>query len=177
LIFEYYRVAFEESFPDMEGELHVFISNIDGTDLTPVTNGLKSLNFIQNISADGQMALVSSLSNYTAKGDLYLVYLNLPGSDPIKLASGLTGRRQAIFLDNAHIVYISQGREGYGFYTANFNGTNPKKIGAPVGKAWGIISSDKTRVYWDTYQNKKFRDNSGVLYRYGDIKNSMVDKH
>jgi hypothetical protein len=36
LIFEYYKVAFEKSFPDLKGEVNVFTSNVDGTDLTPI---------------------------------------------------------------------------------------------------------------------------------------------
>jgi hypothetical protein len=169
LIFEYYRVAFEKSFPDLNGELHVFVSNIDGTDLTPVTNGLQGFNRIEGIAPDGKMVLVSSRSNYLAKGDLYLVHLSSLESDPIKLAGGLdTTTQQAIFLDNTRMVYIGQGSQGYGFYTANIDGTGSEKIGAPLGRVWRIVSSDGTRVYWSTIEKKYFRDSAGSLYAYGD---------
>jgi len=171
LIFEYYRVAFEESFPDLEGEMHVFMSNPDGTDLTPVTNGLKGFNRIEDISTVGQMVLVSSRANNSTISDLYLINLNLPDSDPIKLARGVkpyNNNPQAIFLDDTRMVYIGQGSQGYGFYSVNIDGTNRKKIGAPIGKAWGIVSSDETRIYWQTYQEKYFSDSFGSLYAYGD---------
>jgi Tol biopolymer transport system component len=167
-IFEYYKAGFEKSFPDLKGEINIFTSNLDGTNLTSITNGLKDFNRIENISTNGQMILVSSRSSLQAKGDLYLIHLDLLNSAPIKLASGLLGGGQAIFLDNTRIVYISQGLEGYGFYVANIDGTNPKKIGAPTGTAWGIKSSDKTRIYWSTIKKENFKDSSGVLYQYGD---------
>jgi hypothetical protein len=169
LIFEYYKVAYEKTFPDLKGELNVFISNSDGTDLTPITNGLKGFNRIESISTDGKMVFVSSRTNSAAKGDLYLIHLNSLGSDQIKLASGLdTTSRQAIFLNNTRIVYIGQGSQGYGFYTANIDGTSPKKIGAPTGRVWWIVSSDQTRVYWGAIEKKYFRDSYGTLYAYGD---------
>lgn len=171
LIFEYYKVAFEGPFPDLEGEMHVFMSNIDGIDLTPITNGLSGFNRIESISASGGMVLVSSRANNSVITDLYIVHLNLPNSEPIKIAKGLKpyNNPQAIFLDNTRIVYIGQGSQGYGFYKVNIDGTNPKKIGAPIGKAWGIVSSDETRVYWQTYQEKYLRDSFGSLYAGGDV--------
>jgi len=169
LIFEYYRVAYEESFPDLNGELNDFISNIDGTDLTPVTNGLKGFNRIESIAPDGEMVLVSSRSNYLAKGDLYLIHLNSIEADPVKLAGGLdTTTQQGIFLDNTRIIYIGQGSQGYGFYTANIDGTGSKKIGAPLGRVWRIVSSDGARMYWSTIEKNYFKDSAGSLYAYGD---------
>jgi len=153
----------------LNGELNVFISNIDGADLTPITNGLKGFNRIESISTDGQMVLVSSRSNYLAKGDLYLIRLNSLRSAPIKLAGGLgTTSRQAIFLDNTRIVYIGQGSQGYGFYVSNVDGTVSSRIGAPTGRVWWVVSSDKTRIYWGAIEKKYFRDSFGSLYAYGD---------
>ena len=170
LIFEYYRVAFEKSFPDLKGDLNVFTSNLDGTDLTPVTNGLKGFNRIESISPDGKMVLISSRSSYRAKGDLYLIHLNSLEAEPIKLARGVeTTSRQAIFLDNTRMVYIGQGPQGYGFYIVNIDGTNPKRIGAPTGRLWWIVSSDKTRVYWESIRKENFKDSYGSLYMYGDF--------
>jgi hypothetical protein len=169
-IFEYYKVAYEKIFPDLKGERNVFTSNWDGTDLTPVTNGLKGFNRIESISPDGKIVLISSRSSYAAKGELYLIHLDFPESDPIKLARGVeTSSRQAIFLDNTRIVYIGQGPQGYGFYIVNIDGTNPKRIGAPTGRLWWIVSSDKTRVYWESVRKENFRDSYGSLYMYGDF--------
>ena len=88
-IFEYYKAAYEKSFPNLKGDENVFISNWDGTNLMPVTNGLVGSNYIESISNDGQTALVSLSDNSSKYSDLYLVHLNQQASDPIKLASGL----------------------------------------------------------------------------------------
>ncbi len=168
LIFEYYKVAFEKSFPDLKGEVNIFTSNLDGTDLVPITNGLNGYNYIQSISPDGPMVLVASYAQQSGNdtGDLYLINLNLSDSKPIKLASGAS---QAIFLDNTRIVYIGQGPENYGFYIINIDGTNPRKIGTPSPKPINIVSSDKTRVYWVSTVNMTFKDNTGYSYAWGDF--------
>jgi len=183
LIFEYYKAAYEKAFPDLQGDVNVFTSNIDGTDLTPITNGIDNINQIASISPDGQMAIVFSRSDYSAKGDLYLINLNSPNSSPRKLAKGLIGFSgaglgllgyggfgQAIFLDNTRIVYIGQGSEGNGIYVVNIDGSNPKKIGALIDRAQRrIVSFDNTRVYWDTLQSETFSNNSGFVYLFGNI--------
>jgi hypothetical protein len=116
------------------------------------------------------MVLVASRFDRASKGDLYLINLNSLDSPPTRLAKGLVAYGgQAIFLDNTRIVYIGQGSENYGFYVINTDGTNPLKIGAPIGIQWGIKSSDKTRVYWVTIQNKTFTDSSGFSYMWGDF--------
>lgn len=168
-IFEYYKVAYEKEFPDLEGDVNVFVSNWDGSNLTPITSGLNNLNHIESISPDGQMVLVSSRSSHLAKGDLYLINLYSTDHVSTKLANGLDGGGQAIFLDNTRIVYIGRGSQGYGFYIVNVDGTGSKKIGAPTGRVWQIVSSDKTRVYWNGSRKEYFRDSSGSLYMYGDI--------
>lgn len=167
LIFEYYKAAYEKAFPDLKGELNVFTSNWDGTNLTPITNGLNGFNRINSISPDGRMVLVSSRSGLLGKDALYLINLNSTENEPIKLASQLDG--QAIFLDDARIVYIGKGSNGYGIYTINIDGTNQTKIGSPTVKTWtGIESADKTRVYWIGSKKEYFKDSSGSLYMYGD---------
>lgn len=169
LIFEYYRAGFEKSFPDLEGEVNIFISNIDGTDLTPVTNGLKGSNHIEAISSDGGKLLISSSSGYPANGDLLLIDLTSPGSDPIRVAGGIAPSRwpQAIFLNNARIAYV--GQEHYGMlYTVNMDGTDRKNLGNLAAEFAGIVSSDQSRIYYEGYKQERFKDSSGVLYTYGD---------
>jgi hypothetical protein len=43
------------------------------------------------------------------------------------------------------------------------------KIGAPSGKYPGVVSSDKTRIYYESTVKENFKDSSGVLYTYGDF--------
>ena len=76
-IFEYYKVAYEKAFPDLKGQLNVFISDLDGTHLTPITNGLQGFNYIESFSSDGNKVLVSSFSDSPhPNGDLYLIDLS-----------------------------------------------------------------------------------------------------
>jgi Tol biopolymer transport system component len=151
LIFDYYRVAYEKVFPDLKGEANVFISNWDGSHLTPITNGLNNVNHIESTSADGQLVLVSSHPDYRAKGDLYLLHLNSPNSTPIKLAGGLAWSQwpQAIFLDNARVAYIGRGQEYFGgLYTVNMDGTTRKKLGTLQAEFGGMVLADQSRIYY-----------------------------
>jgi len=168
LIFEYYKAAYEKDFPDLKGEVNIFISNIDGTNLMPITNGLTGINRIIRVSPDGRVALVwSSSSLLSTKNALYLINLNSGNSDPIKLTNEVDG--QAVFLDNARVAYIGKGSQGHGIYVSNFDGTKQIKIGSPSGKNWTVVASDQSRVYWRTSQKENFKDASGVLYTYGDF--------
>jgi hypothetical protein len=158
-IFEYYKVAYEKEFPDLKGDVHIFISNWDGSNLTPITSGLNNVNHIENISADGQMVLVSSHPDYQAKGDLYLVPLNLLNSTPIKLASNVAWSiwPQATFLDNTRVAYVGKGREYYGgLYTVNVDGTSPERIGTLQAEFGGIIASDESRIYYKGWKKRAY---------------------
>jgi hypothetical protein len=117
------------------------------------------------------MLLLSSSSGYPAKGDLLLIDLTSPGSDPIKIAGGIAPSRwpQAVFLDSTRIVYVGEGQKGYGFYITNIDGTNPKRLGVPDAKYAGIVSLDKTRIFYAGYTKEYFKDSVGHLYAYGDF--------
>jgi len=173
-VFEYYKVAYEKTFPDLKGEAHVFISNWDGSNLTPITSGLNNVNHIESISSDGQMVLVSSHSSYQAKGDLYLIHLNSPNSTPIKLANGLAWYRwpQAIFLENTRVAYVGRGQEYYGgLYTVNIDGTTPKKLGTLQAEFGGMVSADKSRIYY-----KGWTKRSSISYWWINIDGSGQGK-
>ncbi len=168
LIFEYYKAGYEKEFPDLKGEVNIFTSDIDGGNLTPITDGLMGINRINRVSSDGKMVLVwSSPSLLSTKNALYLIDLDSGNSDPIKLTSEIDG--QAVFVDNARIAYIGKGPKGHGIYVTSLDGTEQTKIGSPSGKGWTLIASDQSRVYWRTSQKENFKDASGVLYTYGDF--------
>ena len=164
LIFEYYKAAYEKSFPNLKGSENVFMANWDGTNLMPVTNGLEGFDHIESISKDGQMALISlSDNNYSStNSDLYLVHLNQQASNPIKLASGLdypSGSSQAIFLDNSQVVYIGLGPEGRGFYTVNIDGTNKNENRRACRRKWavGTLSVRRNTCLLVRYTTREFR--------------------
>src|SRR3972149_2980577 len=61
-IFTYQKDEFIASFPDLKGETNVFVANIDGTNLTPITRGLEGFNYLKAVSPDGTKALIASAS-------------------------------------------------------------------------------------------------------------------
>ena len=72
--------SFEKIFPDLTGDVNFFTSNADGTDLTPITNGLKGSYSMEGISPDGTKVLVAS------SGSLYIIGLSSGNTTPFKLA-------------------------------------------------------------------------------------------
>lgn len=166
-IFEYYKAAFEKNFPDLKGEVNVFTSNSDGSELTSITNGLNGFNWIDSFSSDGKMVLVTSYAKNAGYGDLYLINLNLPGFTSSKLASGAT---QALFVDTARVVFVgSKGPQGFGIYTINIDGSNLQKISTPKTIS-RLVSVDKTRVYWDGFIKESFKDIPvGLTYTWGSF--------
>ncbi len=138
LIFSYYRSGFGELFPELRGELNVFTSNADGSNLVPITNGLNGYNTIQSISPDGSKILVTSFrydpatntGRTTRTWDLFLCSLADPNWEPLKLASGSSWSFENIaeWVDNNTIVYAGLGAQGLSVYTINSDGSNVKNI-------------------------------------------------
>jgi len=132
------------------------MANVDGSELIPITDGLKGFNRVVGISPNGKMILIISFSQqypaYNPSGDLYLINLDSLDSEPIKLAKGLTWIDAAAWLDNTRVVYIGTGPEGHGIYIVNIDGSNPRNIliNFPKATPITILSSDKTRVYWNS---------------------------
>ena len=175
LIFDLQKTDFAGRFPDLQGDLNIFIANMDGTDLVPVTaDGLRGFNYLQSISPDGTKVLIASASDIEFQTDrhsiLYSIDLNSLNSKPIQISKGITeyavthpdiGRESiAKWIDNTRLVYIGGGDKGYGIYTVNWDGSNPLNIysnntGGPGRKPAGILGVDNTRVYW--YSNVAYK--------------------
>jgi Tol biopolymer transport system component len=159
LIFDYSSFEYHKDFPDEKGETNVFIANVDGTNLTPVTN-MEGFNFLKNVSPDGTKALFVSASDWKAKtANLYLVDLRALNSEPVKLAKGLpfvghAFNRSAVWLDNTKISYIGQGEKGFGIYTMNIDGTN--QVNTERNNPFEILAMTPERVYWSTHIEKPY---------------------
>lgn len=139
LIFSYSSSEFKKDFPELEGDGHVFIANIDGTNIIPITKGLNGFNSLVSLSPDGTKAIISNI-----KSGLYVVNLNTLGAEPVKLAKGYS----ALWLDNSRIVYAGQGENGAGIYIINANGSNPINIERNTPNE--ILAVNNDRVYWNT---------------------------
>ena len=163
LIFELEKAEFAKRFPDLKGDLNVFAANADGTDLVPITTGLRGYNSIESISPDGTKVLIASASDKNFETDksqkLYSIDLNSLESEPVELASGLAqdGWKGSIakWIDNNRIVYIGQGEIGFGIYTVNSDGTDSANIykynnDGAAHRPTDILAVDGTRAYWDS---------------------------
>lgn len=161
LIFELSRKEFAKFFPDSRGKVNVFLANMDGTNLVPITNGLKDYNYVESVSQDGTKILVDSSSKEFFEDDrntaLYLIDLTHPELQPIKLGGGFLHDyhydvlgKVAKFVSETQVVYIGQGANGYGIYAVNIDGTDQRNI---VSNALGvtpveILFADNDRIYW-----------------------------
>lgn len=159
LIFDYSSFEYRKDFPDEKGETNVFIANVDGTNLAPVTN-MEGFNFLKDVSPDGTKALFVSASGWTTKtANLYLVDLRALNLEPVKLAKGLpfvghAFNRSAVWLDNTKIIYIGQGEKGFGIYVMNIDGTN--QVNIERNDPFEILAMTPERVYWSTYIEKPY---------------------
>ncbi len=169
-IFTYRKDEFLAAFPDLKGETNVFVANIDGTNLTPITNGLDGNNYLKDVSPNGTKVLITSTSNLQNKDAvLYMVNLDSLDSEPIKLADGLPNyygnNSAAKWINDSQIVYIGQGEAGFGIYKINADGSNPTNIykynnDGEGNKPFEFLALDDTRIYWDTQITTRLSSNS-----------------
>jgi hypothetical protein len=161
------------AFPDLEGNQNVFIANIDGTNMVPITNGLEGYNYIQDISPDGAKLLIaSSEGDY---GNLYSIDLNSLESDPVKLASDLPKYSwrgfSAKWIDNTRLVFVGKGEVGFGIYSVNSDGSNQRSIykynyDGEGNKPVEILAVSDTHVYWDSQISTSLGGNSSSTNSY-----------
>jgi len=143
----------------LKGSLNIFISNWDGSDLTPITNGLKGWNYLEDISPDGHQALVSSFTNSAGHlstsggGDLYLINLDQPNAEPKQLANYIIkrGRTAAAWMDNTRLAYVGLYGGELALYSINADGSDLKHIsqaGIPLN-ILAPITAD--RIFWSGF--------------------------
>lgn len=159
LIFDYSSFEYENNFADIKGEINVFMANVDGTNLTPVTN-LDGFNSLLDISPDGTKALVVSAPEWrNTRGKLYVVNLESLASKPFQLADGVPYEgffnfSSAKWLDDTSLMYIGQGEKGFGIYKVNSDGTNSVVI--ERNTASEILAVNQERVYWSMHIEKPY---------------------
>ncbi|HLO18586.1 MAG TPA: hypothetical protein VK206_27390, partial [Anaerolineales bacterium] len=112
LIFAYASAEFKNDFPELQGESNVFMANLDGSNQTPITDGLNGNNELAAVSPDGTRAIIHSWNKKIS--DLYLVDLNDLAAEPVRLVPDATAAK---WLDNQRIIYIGQGEQDFGIYT------------------------------------------------------------
>lgn len=170
LIFDFFLEEYKMNFPNEKGKCNVFVANVDGTNLTPVTN-MEGFNFLKGISPDGTKALVVSARDWEARtADLYLVDLVASNSMPSKLATGLpysmfSLNRTAMWLDNTKLIYVGRGEKGFGIYSINTDGTNPISIERGLNPE-EILAAGKNRVYWTTLVDRVRNGNQHFVTHY-----------
>lgn len=165
IIFTYRKDEFLATFPELQGETNIFLANIDGTNQTPITNGLDGYNYLMDVSPDGGRVLIASTSNNQDKeASLYIVDLTSSEVQAIKLAEGLPnyfGRNSsAKWVDNSQVIYIGQGEEGFGIYSIGIDGSNSKNIYQPESSNMPheLLGVEGTRIYWGTKTQETWCD-------------------
>ncbi len=188
LIVELNRKEFVKFFPGLRGKVNIFLADVDGTNLIPITNGLKDYNYVESVSQDGTKVLVDSSSKEFFEDDrntaLYLIDLTHPELQPVKLGGGFlhdyhydVQGKIAKFLSETQVVYIGQGTKGYGIYTVNIDGTNQKSI---LSNALGvtpveILFANNDRIYWAS-ATKDFVNNTAIAIWQSNIDGSGDSK-
>jgi hypothetical protein len=153
LLFTMQKKDFINRFPKLTGEQNIFIANIRGTELNPVTDGLDGFNYINAVSPDNKRALVTSSIRYdSATANLYIISLSSSEEKPFRLARGIMNgafgnNSAAKWIDNDRVVYAGQGDKGYGIYTINADGLNALNIDR--NSAFEILAITNSTVYWD----------------------------
>lgn len=170
IVFTYRKDEFLTTFPELKGETNVFIADIDGNNLTPVTNGLEGRNNFMDVSPDGNKLLITSTSNLQSKeANLYLAQIDSLDVEPTKLAEDLPnyygGNSSAKWINDSEIVYVGQGEAGFGIYTINSDGTNSKNIytntsGDKLSNPFEILKVTDSRIYWDAQVTTRLTSNS-----------------
>ena len=131
--------GYRDNFPDISGDTNIFISYLDGTDITPITiDGLDGYSFVQDISPDGQKFLVASFSsNVTLAPQTYgtLYMINFEGYTSNKIvgylshpADGLDHTGMARWVNNTQIVYTGLYSGKNGIFLINEDGTDISPI-------------------------------------------------
>ncbi|MBV6394431.1 MAG: hypothetical protein KPEEDBHJ_03687 [Anaerolineales bacterium] len=157
ILFSYRKEEFSSDFPELAGELNLFTANIDGTNVIPITNGLKGNNYFQDFSPDGTKILVASNTSYKESSTLYVVDLNNLDEQPTMISESAPPtsgyNKFAKWIDNSRIVYIGKGESGFGIYISNEDGSNPINIyknssGIEQENPVDILAVTDTHVYW-----------------------------
>jgi hypothetical protein len=160
LIFTQSKEEYIKTFPDLKGVKNAFIIDVDGTDLTPITNGLEGYNYLKEVSPDGTKVLIASTTKSNNKTtNLYLINLKSLDSEPIKIAEGLPNffgdNSPAKWIDDSQILYIGKGDAGFGIYSLKADGTNPTIIvkynnDGEGNKPHEVLAVNKTHILWDS---------------------------
>lgn len=163
VLFEYERAGFESEFPDLEGKRNIFIADLDGGNLIPITNGLRGYNNTEDISPDKTKILVASFSDSDrrkdSKGTLYVLDINNIDAGPIEIVQGFSQRSYypaAKWLNDTEFVYVGRGEQGEGIYRADIYGTPPIKINSLGRRPERIVAVDDERVYWTLGEYKDY---------------------
>jgi hypothetical protein len=168
VIFGYTKEGFKDDYPDLQGKFNIFISNLDGTDLVALTDGIsEGDNYVEAISPDGSKVLISAFT-YARKKEsnaiLYLFDLNNIDSEPVHLVSHFSNNSRfpaAEWINNSEFVYLGNGEEGYGFYVKNIDSFETIKLKPYTENPEAILGVNEERVYWYTRVKRDYGVSSG----------------
>jgi hypothetical protein len=174
IIFEYMKPDYIETFPGLAGEMHVFIADLDGANLSPVTAQLDGFNDIEDISPNGRYALIASMENVGYEKNqiarLNLIDLNSIDYEPMLLANVYPPyfwNSTAKWVNDETFVYIGMGDHEFGITLMKIDGSPAINLysyqnNGEDKKPSEIIAIDKTRIYWASEVSKPFPNNPSM---------------
>jgi|CXWJ01.1.fsa_nt_gi hypothetical protein len=154
IIFEYSSSEIAQSelaadFPNLDykkGFSHVFISNINGTNKTLITQSLGgNYNSLVALSPDKTKAIIRSFKEGEQNSGLYVFNLQNLENDPVLLGFSSSAK----WIDNSRIVYAGDGDKGLGIYIINSDGTNAIQIVKNTSNE--VLGIAQNLVFWNTY--------------------------
>lgn len=131
------KSTWRTSYPELEGEVNVFVVDQEGTILEPLVSGLKGHNFVEDVSPEGQL-LVSSFPSIEMRGSIYgdLYIFDQDGANPVLLTDkymqmfGSPISSAMWLLSRDEVVFIAAPEGQPHIFVSSLDGQNIKRISA-----------------------------------------------
>ena len=163
LVFTYNSDDYQSMFPDLEGQRHVFITNLNGTNRRVLSEGMGDLNFVRSVSPDGRKLLIAAF-NTSSPDSLYILDLSKDPPESAEVVDDFshpTISSPARWIDNQRFVYWGNGAQGMGIYRVDLDGSEPQRIDAASAPYEGLLAVNEENVYWYSRVYKNYGSRRG----------------
>lgn len=155
------KSVWEEKYPDLEGEINIFLSDQSGQNIQPIIAGFQGYNYIQDISYDDNkivFASFKSVNTFDGFADLYVANLN--GSEVIKITDQLQWEnlfpltKVAMWYEpQDSIFFIARNNKLSALYMATNGSANLVSVfdvyPAVVHKPFYLVGlTENDKIYW-----------------------------
>lgn len=157
IIFSLAREFFQNEFPTLKGGWNVFLMNLDGTELTPITDGIGNGYLrVESVSPNGKQALLTAITSSKSTGIFGILYLiNLSdGTQKIihnnYFIDPTVGSVSSYWLNNESIVFIAVETGQRRVMLLNIKNAESVILSEPDSTPLSLIpTSEISFVYYD----------------------------